>query len=160
MSLSLQVPSWYLDSVFFFTNNIWTPFTEDLIVESHSLLSHKKKLGEWMKMTSVRSPDHRRIPLSTTSHTFPSNTWIHKITKGKESDRCDLCKVLWLEEDRFTTEKDLPEQTLGHIHHTCEVLSSAHMDTHHQCWCLIHGELTRLSSPEWKFLCNSGEKCL
>ena len=67
-------------------------------------------------------------------------------------NRCDLCKVLWLEEDRFTTKNDLPEQTLGHIQHTCETLSTSHIDTHHQCWCLIHGELTRLSSPEWKFL--------
>ncbi len=24
------------------------------------------------------------------SHTFPTNVWIHKITKGKGSDRCNL----------------------------------------------------------------------
>ena len=43
---------------------------------------------------------------------------------------------------------------------TCEALSAAHIDAHHQCWRLIHGELDRLAAPEWKFLCISGEKCL
>jgi hypothetical protein len=47
--------------------------------------------------------------LRVNSHTFPSNVWIHRITKKKESDRCDLCKTLWIAEDRFKTEKDLPE---------------------------------------------------
>ncbi len=32
--------------------------------------------------------------------------------------------------------------------------------TYVQCWRLIHGELTRLAAPEWKFFCVSGEKCL
>ena len=112
-----------------------------------------------MKMTSVRSQDQRRM-LQANSHTFPTNAWIHIITTRKESDRCDLCKALWVAEGRFKTEKDVPEQTLGHIQHTCEALSAAHMDAHHQCWRLIHGELDRLASPEWKFLCISGEKCL
>ncbi len=52
------------------------------------------------------------------------------------------------------------QQTLGHIQHTCEALSAAHIDAHHQCWRLIHGELAQLASPDWKFLCISGEKCL
>ncbi len=112
-----------------------------------------------MKMTSVRSQDQRRM-LRANSHTFPTNSWIHKITKGRESDRCDLCRALWIAEGRFRTEKELPEQTLGHIQHTCEALSSTHIDAHHQCWRLIHGELARLVEPEWKFLCVSGEKCL
>jgi hypothetical protein len=86
-----------------------------------------------MKLTSVRSQDQRRM-LQANSHTFPSNVWIHRITKKKESDRCDLYKDLWITEDRFKTEKDLPEQSLGHIHHTSEVLSADHIDTHHQCW--------------------------
>ena len=81
-------------------------------------------LGEWMKMTSVRSQGQRRM-LRATSHTFPSNDWI-----------------------------------LGHTQHTCETLSAAHIDAHHQCCRLIHGELARLASPEWTFLCISGEKCL
>ena len=63
-------------------------------------------------------------------------------------------------EKRFTTEEDLPKQDLGHVQHTCEALSAAHIDAHHQCWRLIHGELARLAAPEWKFLCISGEKCL
>jgi hypothetical protein len=54
----------------------------------------------------------------------------------------------------------IPEQTLGHIQYTWEVLSTEHIDTHHQCWQPIHRELTRLGTPEWKFLCVSGEKCL
>jgi hypothetical protein len=78
-------------------------------------------------------------------------------------DEYDLGKVtepIENAEGRFKTKKDLPEQTLGHIQHMCEALSAAHIDVHHQCWCLIHGELARLASPEWKFLCISGEKCL
>ena len=92
----------------------------------------RELLGEWMKMTSVRSPDQRRM-LQANSHTFPTNAWIHKITKGKESNRCDLCKALRIKEERFTTEADLPEQDLGHIQHTSEDLSAAHIDDHHQC---------------------------
>jgi hypothetical protein len=107
----------------------------------------RELLGEWMNLTSVRSEDQRRM-LRANSYTFPTNDWIHKITKGKESDRCDLCRTLWIVEGRFRTEKDLPEQTLGHIQHTCEVLSTTHIDTHHQCWRLIHGELVRLAAPE------------
>jgi hypothetical protein len=34
--------------------------------------------------------------LQANSHTFPSNVWIHRITKKKESDRCDLYKDLWI----------------------------------------------------------------
>jgi ribonuclease HI len=60
----------------------------------------RELLGEWMNLTSVRSQGQRRI-LRTNSHTFPTNAWIHKITKGKESDRCDLCRVLWIAEGRF-----------------------------------------------------------
>jgi hypothetical protein len=53
----------------------------------------RELLGEGMKLTSVRSQDQRRM-LQANSHTFPSNAWIHRITKKKESDRCDLCKAL------------------------------------------------------------------
>ena len=51
----------------------------------------RELLEEWMKLTSVRSQDQRRM-LRANSYTFPTNDWIHKITKGKESDRCDLCR--------------------------------------------------------------------
>ena len=121
----------------------------------------RELLGELMKLTSVSlgSQDQRRM-LRANSYTFPTNDWIHKITKGKESDRCDLCRALWIAEGRFRTEEKLPKQTLGHIQHTCEALSEAHIEAHHQCWRLIHGELARLTAPEWKFLCISGEKCL
>ncbi len=112
----------------------------------------RELLGEWMKLTSVRSQDQRRM-IQANSYTFPTNAWIHTITKGKTSDRCDLCRALWISEDRFRTEKDLPEQTLGHIQHTCEALSAAaHIDGHHQWWRLIHVEFARLSAPERKFL--------
>ncbi len=65
---------------------------------------------------------HQKGPITSTftADWFLRNAWIHKITKGKESDRCDLCRALWTAEGRFRTEKDLPEQTLGHIQHTCE----------------------------------------
>jgi hypothetical protein len=86
-----------------------------------------------MKFTSVRSQDQRRMSQAN-SHTFPTNVWFHKITKKKESDRYDLCKTLWITEGRFKTEKDLPEQDLGHFQHTCEALSVTHVDFHHQCW--------------------------
>ena len=88
--------------------------------------------GRMLKKTSVKSEDQRSM-LRSTTHGFPSNTWIHKITKGKESNRCDLCKVLWIEEDRFTTETALPEQDLGHIQHTCDVLSTTHTADHPRC---------------------------
>jgi hypothetical protein len=101
-------------------------------------------MGEWMNLTSVRSQDQRRM-LGANSHTFPTNVWIHKITKSKESDRCDLCRVFWIAGGRFRTEKEIPEQTLGHIQHTCESLSATHIDAHHQCWWLIHGELVNPS---------------
>ena len=98
--------------------------------------------------------------LQANSQTFPTNSWRHKITKGRESDRYDLCRTLWMAEVRFKTEEELPKQTLGHIQHTCEALSAVHIDAHHQYWRLIHGELARLEAPGWKFLCVSGEKCL
>ncbi len=66
----------------------------------------RELLGEWMKLTSVRSQDQRRM-IRVNSHTFPTNVWIHKIMKGKESDRCDLCRSLWITEVRFRTEKEL-----------------------------------------------------
>ena len=47
----------------------------------------------------------------------------------------------------------------GKTHHTCESLSELHTMTHHRCWCLIHGELSRLTSPKWRFICINGEKC-
>jgi hypothetical protein len=73
----------------------------------------------------ITSQDQRRT-LQVNSHTFPTNAWIHKITKGKESDRYNLCRALWIAEGRFRTEKELPEQTLGHIQTLVK-------DTHHQC---------------------------
>ncbi len=54
----------------------------------------RELLGEWMKLTSVRSQDQRRM-LQATSHNFQTNDWIHRITKGKESDKYDLCETLW-----------------------------------------------------------------
>jgi hypothetical protein len=116
--------------------DIWTNETtlRGVIQESRKREREGRELfGKWMKLTSVRSQDQRRM-LQVNSHTFPSNARIHKITKKKESDRCYLCKDLWIVEGRFKKEKDLPEQTLGHIQHTCEALSATHIDTHHQWW--------------------------
>ena len=116
-------------------------------------------MGEWLKKTTVRSQDQRRM-LQENTHSFPSNCWRHKITKAKESNNCDLCKALWIAEGRFTTEDDLPSQTLRHIQHTCETLSEIHTLAHHRCWRIIHTELIRLASAKWCFICISGEKCL
>ncbi len=44
----------------------------------------RELLGEWMKKTAVRSQDQRRM-LQANSHTFPTNSWIQRITKGRES---------------------------------------------------------------------------
>jgi hypothetical protein len=92
-------------------------------------------------------------------HCFPSNFWRNKITNSKESDKCDLCKALWVSQGRFTTDQALPIQTLGHIQHTCEALSELHTMAHHRCWRLIHGELSRLASSKWRFACINSEKC-
>ena len=100
------------------------------------------------------------ITLQTITPSFPSNAWIHKITKGKESNKCDLCNTLRIRENHFTSEADLPVQDLGHIQHTCEALSEAHTASHHRCWRLLHGELVRLACAEWRFMCISGEKNL
>jgi len=114
---------------------ITTTFTVDWFLREGQ---GRELLGERMKVTSVRSQDQRRM-LRANSYTFPTNDWIHKITKGKESDRCDLCRDLWIVADRFRVEENLPEQTLGHMQHTCETLSVAHIEAHHRCWRLIHG---------------------
>jgi hypothetical protein len=81
---------------------ITSTFTTDWFLregQGHELL------GEWMTKTTVKSQDQRRM-LQSNSHTFPTNSWIHKITKGRESDRCDLCRTLWMTEGRFKTEED------------------------------------------------------
>ena len=53
----------------------------------------RDKLGKWLKNTTVRSQDQRRM-LQAITHSFPSNYWRNKITKAKESDKCDLCRAL------------------------------------------------------------------
>jgi hypothetical protein len=108
------------------------------------------------RVASVKSQDQRRM-LQAISHSFPSIAWIHRITKGKESNKYDLCKALWIKENRFTTEADLPEQDLGHIQHTCEALAEAHTAAHHRCWRLIHGEL---ASSKRRFMFITKEKSL
>ncbi len=70
------------------------------------------------------------------THSFPSNYCRNKITKGKESDNCDLCKVLQVEEGRFTSDDNLLPQTLGNIQHSGEALSEIHTFVHHHCWWL------------------------
>jgi hypothetical protein len=133
---------------------ITSTFTGDwLLTEGES----RDKLGEWLKKTQVRYQDQRRM-LKSIMHCFPSNSWRSKITNGKESDKCDLCKALWISQGRFTTESALPVQTLGHIQHTCEALSEIHTMAHHRCWRLIHGELSRLGLPTWHFICIHNEK--
>jgi hypothetical protein len=98
--------------------------------------------------------------LQGNTHSFPSNYWRNKITKGKESNKCDLCRALWTAEERVNTEDELPIQTLGHIQHQCEALSEIHTLTHHRCWRIIHAELGRLASTKWRFICINGGKTL
>ena len=107
------------------------------------------------------SPADQRRMVQAITHSFPSNAWRSRISKGKESDRCDLCvKSLWVSQNHFTTESVLHEQTLVHLQHTCEDLRDFHTMTHHRRWCLIHGELSRLVSSTWKFICIEKEKNL
>jgi hypothetical protein len=71
---------------------IISTFTGDcLLTEGES----RDKLGEWLKKTQVRHQDQRRM-LESIVHCFPSNFWRNKITNSKESDKCDLCKALWV----------------------------------------------------------------
>ena len=136
--------------------SITTTYTSDWLLRPGE---YRRKLGEWLKGTSVNSQDQRRM-LQAIANRFPSNVWINRITKGKESSKCDLCKALWIKENRFTTETDLPDQDLGHIQHSCEALAEAHTAPHHRCCRLIHGELSQLASPNRRFMCISGEKNL
>ncbi len=108
----------------------------------------RDKMGEWLKKATVRSQDQRRM-LQANTHSFPSNYWRNKITKGKESNKCDLCRALWIDEGRFNTEDELPIQTLGHIQHQCEARSEVHTLAHHRCWRIIHVEFGRLASSKW-----------
>ena len=71
---------------------ITSTFTGDwLLTKGES----RDKLGEWLKKTQVRHQDQRRM-LKSIMHCFPSNFWRSKITNSKESDKCDLCKALWV----------------------------------------------------------------
>jgi hypothetical protein len=88
----------------------------------------RDKMEEWLKKATIRSQDQWRI-LQPNTHNFPSNDCRNKITKGKESNKCDLCRALWIVEGRFNTEDELPIQTLGHIHHQYETLSEIHTRT-------------------------------
>ena len=57
----------------------------------------------------------------------------------------------------------LVKQALKSTHDSNLSIMNGMLEAHHQCWRLIHGELTQLTSPEWKFMCISatpGEKCL
>jgi len=109
----------------------------------------RDKLDGWLKKTTVRSMDQRRM-LQAITHSFPSNYWRNKITNGKESNKCDLCEALLMAEGRFTTKEALPVQDLGHIQQICEALSEIRTMTHQRCWRLIHGELSCLASTKWR----------
>ncbi len=115
----------------------------------------------WGSVWRTNSPISRSVENSSTENTqLPSNRWRHRITKGKESDRCDLCRLLQKVEGRFTTEDDLPIQMVGHIQHECETLSDIHTLTHNRCWRIIHTEVVHLTSSKWWFICFNGEKNL
>jgi hypothetical protein len=73
---------------------------------------------------------------------------------------CELCKALQIAEGRFTTGDNLLPQTLGHIQHECEALSEIRTRAHHRCWRLLHADLARLASSEWRFICINGENSL
>ncbi len=98
----------------------------------------------WVEQVTFVITHHRprcssNVPQFECEYTqLPSNYWRHKITKVKESNRCDLCRDLWITEGRFNTEDDLPIQTLGHIQHQCEALSEIRTLAHQRWWCIIH----------------------
>ena len=74
--------------------SITSTYTTDWFLRE---VEYRRKRGDWLKGTSVKSQDQRRI-LQEITHNLPSNVWIHKITKGKESNKCDLYKALRIKE--------------------------------------------------------------
>ncbi len=67
------------------TGAISTTFTIDWYLRKGE---SRDKMGECLKTTTVRSQDQWRI-LQVNTHNFPSKYWRHKITKAKESNKCD-----------------------------------------------------------------------
>ncbi len=144
----------------------WILFTTQVITKVyHNIVTERTTKNATTPMqTDLNTFSTRRLQMwnwwsRITVHTLDLVLVKNKITNIRESDKCDLCKVLWVSEGRFTTEKDLPVQTLGHIQHTCETLLEFHTMTHHRCWRLIHGELSHLASSNWVFICINSEKC-
>jgi hypothetical protein len=66
---------------------------------------------------------------------FGNTAWGHSEEDTLEylRENYDLCKSLRIPENHFTTESDLPEQTLDHLQYTCETLTEIHTMTHHRC---------------------------
>jgi hypothetical protein len=106
------------------------------------------KLGECLKKTTVRSQDQRRM-LQTITHSFSSNYWRNKITKGKESDKCDLWKSLQIAASNLGTYTTHVWSTLRNTHSSLPLLL---VPPSHRLW-----ELDHLSSSEWSV---NGEKSL
>ena len=49
----------------------------------------RDKITEWLKKTSVRSTDQKRM-FQRMTYSFPTNSWRQRISKGRESDQYDL----------------------------------------------------------------------
>jgi len=76
-------------------------------------------------------PHNGSDPITDEGQILLDDPGLLKDSDRKESDKCDLCKSLWIVDGRFITEDALPVQDLGHIQHTCESLSKTHTLTHH-----------------------------
>ncbi len=78
-----------------------------------------ERRDEWLEKTSVRSTDKRRA-LQWITYSSPTNSWLHMISKGKESDEYDLCRQvrisgyqLW-SDGKYMTDEALPIQCIDH----------------------------------------------
>ncbi len=105
----------------------------------------------------IRTPPERFDHSHLHDRLVPQEGGIQKEDGGMDEE---YVGTLQRPKENTTSETDLPVQDLGHIQHTCEALSEDHTAAHHRCWRLFHGELARLASAEWRFMCISGEKTL
>ena len=92
---------------------------------------------------------------------MPSSTWSSHITyctKPRKTDALSDHKICIASPGK----RSAPSQSslllsfaLAHF----ETLSELHTMANHRYWRLIHGELSRLASPKWQFICINGKKC-
>lgn len=82
------------DDTFLFTNmqgrrgRITATFTTNCYLREGA---NRDKLGERLSKSAGCSTDQRRMLQDLVG--FPTKSWRHRISKGKESNKCDLCRL-------------------------------------------------------------------